>query len=167
MRCKLYHKSIISLQSVYFLLIDQFVFCLILCQVPALQETMDLLCLPPDRIGHGTCLHPEAGGTQEFVDTVLTHKTPLGTVKYQCIVGQLIEHKTPLAMSQVYKYMYQHTTQNPTGYCLDSSSINVPLLINSTQNSTALLFYKPGCRKFFHSPAPCTFIHVLHVQAFG
>lgn len=165
MLCKLYHKSIISLQSVYFLLIDQFVFCLILCQVPALQETMDLLCLPPDRIGHGTCLHPEAGGTQEFVDTVLTHKTPLGTVKYQCIVGQLIEHKTPLAMSQVYKY--QHTTQNPTGYCLDSSSINVPLLINSTQNSTALLFYKPGCRKFFHSPAPCTFIHVSHVQAFG
>lgn len=138
MLCKLYHKSIISLQSVYFLLIDQFVFGLILCQVPALQETMDLLCLPPDRIGHGTCLHPEAGGTQEFVDTVLTHKTPLGTVKYQCIVGQLIEHKTPLAMSQVY-----------------------------TQNSTALLFYKPGCRKFFHSPAPCTFIHVLHVQAFG
>uniref|UniRef100_K1QQ56 Adenosine deaminase-like protein n=1 Tax=Magallana gigas TaxID=29159 RepID=K1QQ56_MAGGI len=53
-----------------------------LCEVPALQETMDLLCLPPDRIGHGTCLHPGAGGTQEFVDTVLTHKTPLGTVKY-------------------------------------------------------------------------------------
>lgn len=47
-------------------------------QVPALQETMDLLCLPPDRIGHGTCLHPEASGRQEFVDTVINHKTPLG-----------------------------------------------------------------------------------------
>jgi hypothetical protein len=47
-------------------------------QVPAPVETMDLLSLPPDRIGHGTCLHPEAGGCQEFVDTVLTHQTPLG-----------------------------------------------------------------------------------------
>lgn len=47
-------------------------------QVPAPVETMDLLSLPPDRIGHGTCLHPEAAGRQEFVDTVLARKTPLG-----------------------------------------------------------------------------------------
>lgn len=66
-----------------------------------------------------------------------------------------------------------HITQIPTGYCLNSSSINVPLLINSTQNSTALLFYTPGSRKFsiplpryIHTCITCASIWLIHCLLF-
>lgn len=34
----------------------------------------------PDRIGHGTYLHPEVGGLQESVEFVKKHKIPIGNV---------------------------------------------------------------------------------------
>lgn len=50
-----------------------------LLQVPSqLEETDLLLNLPPDRIGHGTFLHPEVGGSQSLVDKVVKNKIPLG-----------------------------------------------------------------------------------------
>ena len=47
-------------------------------QVPAIEETLEVLKIVPDRIGHGTCLDMESGGSQELVDLVLKHKIPLG-----------------------------------------------------------------------------------------
>lgn len=48
-------------------------------QVPSqLEETDLLLDLPPDRIGHGTFLHPEVGGSERLVQKVLKNNTPLG-----------------------------------------------------------------------------------------
>jgi hypothetical protein len=32
----------------------------------------------PDRIGHGTCLQPDAGGTKDIVGFVESHRIPLG-----------------------------------------------------------------------------------------
>ena len=32
----------------------------------------------PDRIGHGTFLHPDVGGKEELLQTVHTHNIPLG-----------------------------------------------------------------------------------------
>lgn len=50
-----------------------------LLQVPTQLEESDLLLnLPPDRIGHGTFLHPEMGGSQHLVDKVLKNNIPLG-----------------------------------------------------------------------------------------
>lgn len=50
-----------------------------LLQVPSQLEESDLLLnLPPDRIGHGTFLHPEMGGSQSLVDKVLKNNIPLG-----------------------------------------------------------------------------------------
>lgn len=88
-----------------------------LCEVPALQETMDLLCLPPDRIGHGTCLHPEAGGTQEFVDTVLTHKTPLEL----CLTSNLIGQTVPDLDNHQFKFWYEK--QHPCIICTDDKGV--------------------------------------------
>ena len=34
--------------------------------------------LPPDRIGHGTFLHPEVGGTCSLVEKVRKNNIPLG-----------------------------------------------------------------------------------------
>ena len=47
-------------------------------QVPAVDETLEILKLVPDRIGHGTCLDVESGGTKELEDLVLKHRIPLG-----------------------------------------------------------------------------------------
>lgn len=41
------------------------------------KETQDLLDIRPDRIGHGTCLLPEDGGYQDFVDVVVEQRIPL------------------------------------------------------------------------------------------
>lgn len=50
-----------------------------LLQVPSQLEESDLLLnLPPDRIGHGTFLHPEVGGSQSLVDKVVKNNIPLG-----------------------------------------------------------------------------------------
>lgn len=50
-----------------------------LLQVPSQMEETDLLLnLPPDRIGHGTFLHPEVGGSQNLVDKVTKNNIPLG-----------------------------------------------------------------------------------------
>lgn len=50
-----------------------------LLQVPSQLEESDLLLnLPPDRIGHGTFLHPEVGGAQSLVDKVMNNNIPLG-----------------------------------------------------------------------------------------
>lgn len=43
-----------------------------------LEETDLLLDLPPDRIGHGTFLHPQVGGSESLVQKVLKHNIPLG-----------------------------------------------------------------------------------------
>lgn len=43
-----------------------------------LEETDLLLDLPPDRIGHGTFLHPEVGGSEDLVQKVLKNNIPLG-----------------------------------------------------------------------------------------
>ncbi|XP_038129824.1 adenosine deaminase-like protein isoform X1 [Cyprinodon tularosa] len=48
-------------------------------EVPSQREESELLLnLPPDRIGHGTFLHPEMGGSQSLVDRVVDRNIPLG-----------------------------------------------------------------------------------------
>jgi len=40
-----------------------------------------LLNLIPDRIGHGTCIHPENGGAEDLVNIVEEHSIPIGKFK--------------------------------------------------------------------------------------
>ena len=47
-------------------------------KAPGIEEARALLDIIPDRIGHGTCIHPDAGGTQELVDFVERHSIPIG-----------------------------------------------------------------------------------------
>ena len=48
--------------------------------MPAVEETLEILKLVPDRIGHGTCLDVESGGSKDLEDLVLKHRIPLGKV---------------------------------------------------------------------------------------
>ena len=43
-----------------------------------MEESDLLLNIPPHRIGHGTYLHPEMGGSQSLVDKVQKNNIPLG-----------------------------------------------------------------------------------------
>lgn len=43
-----------------------------------MEESRVLLELIPDRIGHGTCIHPEYGGTKDLVNIVKEHSIPIG-----------------------------------------------------------------------------------------
>lgn len=42
------------------------------------EETSVMLDLPPDRIGHGTFIHPEFGGTQLLLQKTNSGRIPLG-----------------------------------------------------------------------------------------
>ena len=42
------------------------------------EETNKMLDLPPHRIGHGTCIHPEFGGTQQLLEKTRKLNIPLG-----------------------------------------------------------------------------------------
>ena len=47
--------------------------------VPAQKEVCELLLdLTPDRIGNGTFLHPEVGGSDSLVDKVCKQNIPIG-----------------------------------------------------------------------------------------
>lgn len=55
------------------------------------DETELLLDIPPDRIGHGTFLHPEMGGSQSLVDKVVQKKIPLELCLTSNVKGQTVQ----------------------------------------------------------------------------
>lgn len=48
-----------------------------IAEVPDVEDSRILLDLIPDRIGHGTCLHPENGGSQDLVSIVEKYEIPI------------------------------------------------------------------------------------------
>ena len=46
------------------------------------KECLELLQLPPDRIGHGTFLYPSHGGTEEIMKVLEKNATPFGKYMY-------------------------------------------------------------------------------------
>ena len=48
-----------------------------------------MLNLIPDRIGHGTCIHPENGGADDLVDIVEEHSIPIGEFEIHGIQIQM------------------------------------------------------------------------------
>ena len=43
-----------------------------------MEDARTLLDLIPGRVGHGTCLHPDNGGSQDLVNIVEKHGIPVG-----------------------------------------------------------------------------------------
>ena len=54
-----------------------------LLQIPGNADTEQLLGLLPDRVGHGTFLHPERGGDQKYLDLITDNRIPIGTGRRQ------------------------------------------------------------------------------------
>ncbi|RVE71687.1 hypothetical protein OJAV_G00054180 [Oryzias javanicus] len=81
------------------------------------EESELLLNLPPDRIGHGTFLHPEMGGSQSLVDKVVKNSIPLELCLTSNIKGQTV----PMFSLHHFKYWYQ--LGHPTVICTDDKGV--------------------------------------------
>ncbi|XP_037111311.1 adenosine deaminase-like protein isoform X4 [Syngnathus acus] len=89
-----------------------------LSEVPAqLEESELLLNLPPDRIGHGTFLHPDAGGSQSLVDQVVKNHIPLELCLTSNVKGQTV----PCYAEHHFKYWYQ--LGHPSVICTDDKGV--------------------------------------------
>uniref|UniRef100_A0A8C7XFX1 N6-Methyl-AMP deaminase n=1 Tax=Oryzias sinensis TaxID=183150 RepID=A0A8C7XFX1_9TELE len=82
-----------------------------------LEESELLLNLPPDRIGHGTFLHPEMGGSQSLVDKVVKNGIPLELCLTSNIKGQTV----PMFSLHHFKYWYE--LGHPTVICTDDKGV--------------------------------------------
>lgn len=89
-----------------------------LSEVPSQLEESDLLLdLPPDRIGHGTFLHPEVGGSQSLVDKVVANNIPLELCLTSNVKGQTV----PSYSEHHFKYWYQRG--HPSVICTDDKGV--------------------------------------------
>ncbi|KAK2842441.1 hypothetical protein Q5P01_012641 [Channa striata] len=89
-----------------------------LSEVPEqLEESGILLNLPPDRIGHGTFLHPEVGGSQSLVDKVLKNNIPLEL----CLTSNIKGKTVPCYSKHHFKYWYQ--LGHPIVICTDDKGV--------------------------------------------
>ncbi|XP_076589678.1 N6-Methyl-AMP deaminase [Chaetodon auriga] len=89
-----------------------------LSEVPSQLEESDLLLnLPPDRIGHGTFLHPEVGGSESLVDKVVKNNIPLELCLTSNVKGQTV----PCYSKHHFKYWYQ--LGHPSVICTDDKGV--------------------------------------------
>ncbi|XP_068169072.1 adenosine deaminase-like protein isoform X2 [Antennarius striatus] len=89
-----------------------------LSEVPSQLEESDLLLnLPPDRIGHGTFLHPEVGGSASLVDKVVKNNIPLEL----CLTSNLKGQTVPCYSKHHFKYWYQ--LGHPSVICTDDKGV--------------------------------------------
>ncbi|XP_022611943.1 adenosine deaminase-like protein [Seriola dumerili] len=89
-----------------------------LSEVPSQLEESDLLLnLPPDRIGHGTFLHPEVGGSQNLVNKVLKNNIPLELCLTSNVKGQTV----PCYSQHHFNYWYQ--LGHPSVICTDDKGV--------------------------------------------
>lgn len=88
-----------------------------LAEVPAISETLEILKILPDRIGHGTCLQPETGGSQELVDFVYKHQIPLELCLTSNLIGQTVDHLD----NHHFKYWYDKG--HPCIICTDDKGV--------------------------------------------
>uniref|UniRef100_A0AAX7SM01 Adenosine deaminase domain-containing protein n=1 Tax=Astatotilapia calliptera TaxID=8154 RepID=A0AAX7SM01_ASTCA len=82
-----------------------------------LDESDLLLSLPPDRIGHGTFLHPEVGGSQSLVNKVVQKKIPIEL----CLTSNVKGNTVPCYSKHHFKYWYE--LGHPTVICTDDKGV--------------------------------------------
>uniref|UniRef100_A0A3Q0SRV5 N6-Methyl-AMP deaminase n=2 Tax=Heroini TaxID=318529 RepID=A0A3Q0SRV5_AMPCI len=89
-----------------------------LSEIPSqLDETDLLLSLPPDRIGHGTFLHPDVGGSQSLVDKVVQKNIPIEL----CLTSNVKGKTVPCYSKHHFKYWYE--LGHPTVLCTDDKGV--------------------------------------------
>ncbi|KAL0968697.1 hypothetical protein UPYG_G00270340 [Umbra pygmaea] len=89
-----------------------------LSEVPSQGEESELLLnIPPDRIGHGTFLHPEVGGSQSLVDQVRKNNIPLELCLTSNVKGQTV------ASYSEHHFLYWYQMEHPSVICTDDKGV--------------------------------------------
>ncbi|KAG1933182.1 adenosine deaminase-like protein [Pimephales promelas] len=87
-----------------------------LSEVPSQRDESELLLnLPPDRIGHGTFLHPEVGGSDSLVEKVCKQNIPIELCLTSNVKGQTV----PSYEKHHFQYWYKRG--HPCVLCVSSS----------------------------------------------
>ncbi|XP_038073825.1 adenosine deaminase-like protein isoform X2 [Patiria miniata] len=86
-------------------------------EIPNVAENLSLVQLPPDRIGHGTFLQPEVGGSEELVETVGKLRTPIELCLTSNLVGQTVKS------FDIHHFKYWYERGHPCVICTDDKGI--------------------------------------------
>ncbi|CAB3229187.1 unnamed protein product [Arctia plantaginis] len=81
------------------------------------QEVLDMLNFKPDRIGHGTCIHPRFGGTDETWTKLCELKIPVEV----CLTSNVNTKSTPDYESHHFKYLTE--SEIPVIICTDDKGV--------------------------------------------
>ncbi|KAJ8029819.1 Adenosine deaminase-like protein [Holothuria leucospilota] len=81
------------------------------------EESLMLLQVPPDRIGHGTFIHPSSGGNKEMEDLVTRLKIPLEC----CLTSNLIGRTVKSYSDHHFKYWLDKN--HPVVLCTDDKGV--------------------------------------------
>ncbi|XP_073242909.1 N6-Methyl-AMP deaminase-like isoform X2 [Porites lutea] len=87
-------------------------------KVPDIDETRVLLSLIPDRIGHGTCIHPENGGADDLVNIVEKHLIPIEL----CLTSNVKTKTVPSYTEHHMDYWY-NGKKHPCIVCTDDKGV--------------------------------------------
>uniref|UniRef100_A0A8C1U7J1 Adenosine deaminase-like n=1 Tax=Cyprinus carpio TaxID=7962 RepID=A0A8C1U7J1_CYPCA len=89
-----------------------------LSEVPSQREESELLLnLPPDRIGHGTFLHPVLGGSDSLVDKVCKQNIPIE----MCLTSNVKGQTVPSYDKHHFQYWYKRG--HPCVLCTDDKGV--------------------------------------------
>jgi len=89
-----------------------------IAEVPDVEDVRVLLDLIPDRIGHGTCIHPENGGSDDLVKIVEEHSIPIEL----CLTSNVKTKSVPSFADHHMGYWY-NGKQHPCVVCTDDKGV--------------------------------------------
>ncbi|KAL2712210.1 adenosine deaminase-like protein [Vespula squamosa] len=72
-------------------------------EIPNRADTWDVLKFRPDRIGHGTCIHPNLGGTVSTFDYLRKSRIPVEL----CLTSNVKCETVPSYEDHQFKYLYE------------------------------------------------------------
>ncbi|XP_076877696.1 N6-Methyl-AMP deaminase [Brachyhypopomus gauderio] len=108
-------------------------------EVPSQKEESEILLnLPPDRIGHGTFLHPEVGGSDSLQDKVCKQNIPIE----MCLTSNVKGQTVPSYDKHHFQYWYQQG--HPCVLCTDDKGVFCSDLSQEYQLAASTFGLGPG-----------------------
>uniref|UniRef100_A0A4W4HD95 Adenosine deaminase domain-containing protein n=1 Tax=Electrophorus electricus TaxID=8005 RepID=A0A4W4HD95_ELEEL len=121
--------------------------------VPSQKEESEILLnLPPDRIGHGTFLHPEVGGSDSLVDKVCKQKIPIEL----CLTSNVKDQTVPSYDKHHFQYWYDRG--HPCVLCTDDKGVFCTDLSQEYQLAASIFALGPeAVWDLSHQAVQCSF----------
>nr|CAD7268940.1 unnamed protein product [Timema shepardi] len=86
-------------------------------RIPKPSEVKAILEFKPERIGHGTCIHPQLGGSSELWEILLQSKIPVEACLTSNVKSRTVKHYE----DHHFQYMFKH--QHPITLGTDDKGV--------------------------------------------